>query len=72
VGRGVSEGTTVDVFVGKNIGVMVAAGVGEGSGLDGWVATPDVAGNGETRVNPPHPRRKKVNPTIQIKRFRKC
>jgi len=68
VGRGVSEGTEVDVFVGKNMGVIVAAWVGEGGGLDVQVA----ATGGERRVNPPHPRRKNVNPTIQTKRFCKC
>jgi hypothetical protein len=68
VGRGVSEGTSVAVFVGKNIGVIVAAWVEDGSGLDVLVA----AAGGERRVNPPHPRRKNVNPTIQTKRFCKC
>jgi len=72
VGRGVSEGTEVDVFVGKKIGVIVAAWVGAGGGLDVQVAATGAAAGGERRVNPPHPRRKNVNPTIQTKRFCKC
>jgi hypothetical protein len=72
VGRAVSEGTAVEVFVEKNMGVMVAAWVAEGSGLVVQVAATGAATGGERRVNPPQPRRKNVNPTTQTKRFCKC
>jgi hypothetical protein len=71
VGRGVSEGRRVDVFVGKNIGVRVAGGVGKGSGLVVQVAAMIAVGEA-TRLNPPHPTSRSVNPDIPARIFRKC
>jgi hypothetical protein len=68
VGEGVSEGRRVGVFVGKNIGVMVAGGVGERSGPAVQVGSMIGVG-GAAKLNPPQLMSRSVNPAIQIKNF---
>jgi hypothetical protein len=67
VGRGVSDGEGVDVFVGNKIGVTVAGGVGEGSRLA--VQVGGVTVGGVIRLNPPHANGKKASAEIVIKNF---
>jgi hypothetical protein len=68
VGRGVSDDGRVGVYVGKKIGVTVAASVGEGDG--GAVEVGTIVGVGETtRPNPPHAMREIVRVESQTKGF---
>jgi hypothetical protein len=70
VGEGVSEDRRVGVFVGKNIGVIVAGGVGEGNGSAVQVGSMIGVG-GTAKLNPPQLMSRSVNPDIQTKNFRK-
>jgi len=68
VGRGVSDGVGVEVFVGKRIGVTVAICVGEGSGLAVSVGAIVRVGEGSRiNLNPPHPINKKAATDIERK-----
>jgi hypothetical protein len=69
VGRGVSDGGTVGVLVGKMIGVTVATWVGEGDNVGVEVGAS--VGVGETiRPNPPQATSKRAKVDIAIRKFR--
>jgi len=68
VGEGVSEGRRVGVFVGKNIGVMVAGRVDEGNGSAVQVGSMIRVG-GTAKLNPPQLMSRRTAPDIQKTNF---